>query len=515
MVLKIRHKKIDPIILLLKIYDSSCEGRPSCNAADEDATLRYFTLSAKITQAIKFGLLILLLVAISFNSFSQKIPVLKSNTYNISIRDGDDFRKGRWNIDSKVNPDIYEAPITINEKYKMVTFITDVDSLRFRVEKGKTYPFIIVVNEKDSAFTQVRTVKSAVNFTRDYIKSHEGKTFVEVPAVYELVNIVITLTNTGKNKEGLVVKNTAYYQEVINWFSKYDKEPIIRKIDSVLSSSYVEYFSIKMNAYSFKFSPKGKIVPDEVYDRLTSVNTLRPYLKELQSFSDKSKFEIFFKQNHSLYNQLISSYRDSIGIMEMQKWLGKNFPKTKYNSYKIVFSPLVGNNQSANWFEYNGFKEVQAHVNFPYRNEEEKKEFSSDALHVKDGNIVFTELNHNFIGPEIQKPEYQKNIKEAFVNLNTWIKEGSPAERAYNNARACFDEYMNWALVSLRYIDYAPTIEHDRLISKMEKYQVEVRGFKRFAEFDQFLIQLYKNRREGQVIADLYPQIVEWFVKNK
>jgi hypothetical protein len=26
---------------------------------------------------------------------------------------------------------------------------------------------------------------------------------------------------------------------------------------------------------------------------------------------------------------------------------------------------------------------------------------------------------------------------------------------------------------------------------------------------------LYKNRREGQVIADLYPQIVDWFVENK
>ena len=270
-----------------------------------------------------------------------------------------------------------------------------------------------------------------------------------------------------------------------------------------------------MNAYSFYFNSKGEIVQSEVYDRLTDVNSLRPYLEELQSFSNKSKFEIFFKQSQPLYNKQISTYRDSIGVTEMQKWLVKNFPKTKYNSYKIVFSPLVGNNQSANWFEYNGFKEVQTHVNFPYRREEEKQEFSKDALHVKDGNIVFTELNHNFIGPEIQKIEYQKNIRDAFVNLNTWIENGSPAERAYSNARACFDEYMNWALVSLRYIDYAPPSEHSKLISKMEKYQVEVRGFKKFAEFNQFLIQLYKKRREDQVVADLYPQIAQWFVKNK
>ena len=74
---------------------------------------------------------------------------------------------------------------------------------------------------------------------------------------------------------------------------------------------------------------------------------------------------------------------------------------------------------------------------------------------------------------------------------------------------------MNWALVSLRYIDYAPPIEQNKLTSKMERYQVEVRGFKKFTEFNQFLIQLYKNRSKGQTAADLYPQIIEWFVKNK
>lgn len=102
-----------------------------------------------------------------------------------------------------------------------------------------------------------------------------------------------------------------------------------------------------------------------------------------------------------------------------------------------------------------------------------------------------------------------------FSNLNTWIKDGSPAERAYNNTRACFDEYMNWALVSLRYIDYAPSSEQNKLISKMERRQVDVRGFKKFIQFNQFLIQLYKNRGKGQTVADLYPQIVDWFVKNK
>jgi len=66
------------------------------------------------------------------------------------------LEKGRWKIDPTVNPDTYQALMALNQNYKLVTFITDVDSLQLRVEKGKTYPFVIIVNDKDSAFTQVQ-----------------------------------------------------------------------------------------------------------------------------------------------------------------------------------------------------------------------------------------------------------------------------------------------------------------------------------------------------------------------
>jgi hypothetical protein len=37
------------------------------------------------------------------------------------------------------------------------------------------------------------------------------------------------------------------------------------------------------------------------------------------------------------------------------------------------------------------------------------------------------------------------------------------------------------------------------------------RGFIRFPEFDQFLLDLYRNRDEGETLEDLYPRIVAWF----
>jgi hypothetical protein len=43
---------------------------------------------------------------------------------------------------------------------------------------------------------------------------------------------------------------------------------------------------------------------------------------------------------------------------------------------------------------------------------------------------------------------------------------------------------------------------------------VKARDFIKFAEFNQYLIELYKNRGKGVTIAELCPQIIEWFEEN-
>jgi hypothetical protein len=141
----------------------------------------------------------------------------------------------------------------------------------------------------------------------------------------------------------------------------------------------------------------------------------------------------------------------------MQKWLVKNFPSTRYDCFKTIFSPLVSSNQSATRFEYNGFKEAQAHVNFPFRKKQDLQSLSEEALFVRDGNIVFTKLNHAFINPESEKPEYTAAILSAFKNMTSWNDPKKPA-RSYNDAYSSFNEYMNWALVCLRYADFAPKL---------------------------------------------------------
>jgi O-methyltransferase involved in polyketide biosynthesis len=73
---------------------------------------------------------------------------------------------------------------------------------------------------------------------------------------------------------------------------------------------------------------------------------------------------------------------------------------------------------------------------------------------------------------------------------------------------------MNWALVTLRIVDYTPRDEQDKMIANIDQMMTKERGFLQFEAFDSFLAGLYRNRKPGETIADLYPQIIEWFEKN-
>ena len=81
----------------------------------------------------------------------QELPVIKATSELVDIRDGNTLNRGTWRISPKLNPDIY------NTEYKnsTVTFYTDLDSISFFVEPDLKYSFIILLNNRDSAFTQI------------------------------------------------------------------------------------------------------------------------------------------------------------------------------------------------------------------------------------------------------------------------------------------------------------------------------------------------------------------------
>jgi hypothetical protein len=470
--------------------------------------------TAMKTLKIIFALIVLAAAAAAQDG---KLPVIKSNSRIVSIRDGEKMKPDSWTLTPEVKPDVYEAQL-IDGKAHKVEFITDVESISFIVEEGKKYDFIIRYGN-ELCHTQIVGVKfvAPAVFDKKYQAEHRGKIFIEIPEVYELVNVAIAMTEIGRNDKNLIYQKSDYYKNVRLWFDKYRNHPLLAALDAEMKKNIGNYFNLKMDAYSFEFGKGGKIVRSRVYDRTAwgLSNSLRPFLPQLQSFADETDFRKFYKQNKKTYDEQIAFYRDTANIAEMKRWLDKNFPTSNnYNAYKIIFSPLVAYNQSANWFENNGFKELHAQVNFPY--EEDFKRYSQGnslskmAETVLRGNIVFTEINHGYINPEADK--YAGRIMKAISRRDYWVDKSKGS--GYYGGIAAFNEYMNWGLVNLRIVDYVPPAEQDKLIASVEEMMTKRRGFPQFAEFDKFLVNLYRSRRSNQTVADLYPQIIEWFEKN-
>lgn len=93
-------------------------------------------------------------------------------------------------------------------------------------------------------------------------------------------------------------------------------------------------------------------------------------------------------------------------VRPMWTWLEREFPNTRYQSYRIVLSPLIGGSHSTQrYFAEDGAKVFGENVMFvcgtahldaiPTLGEKQKEGLMSG--------IVFTEIDHNYVNPATEK----------------------------------------------------------------------------------------------------------------
>ena len=103
--------------------------------------------------------------------FAQEVnlPVIKANSNQVSIKEDNVLKKNVWKIAPEIDIDVYQTSA------KEVTFYTDIDSISFSINpKVGKYDFIILLNDKDSARTQIEYQK----YSRDEkIKRHYTNSF--------------------------------------------------------------------------------------------------------------------------------------------------------------------------------------------------------------------------------------------------------------------------------------------------------------------------------------------------
>ena len=103
----------------------------------------------------------------------KEIPIIKANSTMVDIKEDDVLMKNLWTIVPEEELDVYETSA------KKVTFYTDIDSISFKIVPGKTYDFIILLNGKDSARTQIKHGKSKLEILKSAEKyNYSDKRFI-------------------------------------------------------------------------------------------------------------------------------------------------------------------------------------------------------------------------------------------------------------------------------------------------------------------------------------------------
>ncbi|NER12084.1 DUF4932 domain-containing protein [Leptobacterium flavescens] len=462
----------------------------------------------------KLFLLFLLWMTVSCSGEKKKeIELIRSNAETITYYINEEAHP-TWGIVPEAKPD--RLHVECIEEETEVAFVTDIDSISFKIKVKDTVQFYVLLKEKDSALTEIVGIPKNANFSDAYIEENQGKFKVEVPEVHELVNIMVAISEIGQVDANMTDLSTEYHQEVLDHFLPYKDHAAMDTINALIAGpleetgfapidSYWNYYSLKMNACGYLFNDEGAILDDGIIHKMGFDNPgdlVKEHKPLLEDFAKVSGFRQFYKDHKPYYEELISIYKSLNPIDKMQEWLEAKFP-IKYGNYRVTFSPLVGGAHSTNKFKDNGFEQT---VMFICR-AQMFEEYNEAVNEMIQSRVVFTEIDHNFVNPISDK--YLERIEEVMGEREEWVNPKAAGTEAYSNSYSVFNEYMTFAIFSAYCLDKFSQADQDAFIPLMEEQMEKGRGFIRFKDFNQKLVELYKEDPDRD-IHKLYEAMFDW-----
>lgn len=352
-----------------------------------------------------------------------------------------------------------------------------------------------------------------LNFDKNYIKANDKKTTIEINEMQELVYIILSLTENGKNPN-MVNQKTNYYRDVQSHFNNFATLPVVQKFNLLLTENIINYFILAGNAYGFKLND-NKIEPTQVYNFPAKgvgkfevkVNPILTYIKDLEEFVEKSNYRKFYQEHLPFYNGLKKEYVNFASIASQKKWLESRF-NYKINSYRVLTSPLIGGMNATHTFEDNKFKEILLFLPTIKQDTSLSKQFNH-AINIR---IIFTEIDHNYVGPVSET--FKEKINLIFNDRAKWVNVANKSTEHYPTPVKVYDEYLTWGLFILYAHDnFGKDKElmaqiNDNINSMMTK-----KGFPKAKEFNEELLSLYQKSNDKK-IESLYPQLLNWSSKQ-
>lgn len=124
---------------------------------------------------MKYFLLFVSLLCVQSSFAQSKLPVIKATSNRVAINDGGFLDKNSWSLSPGIRPDVFTADRTRQPKW--VTFYTDIDSIRVKVTPGSKFNFVVVLNGKDSCFTQIASGIPPASMVKNSVATHDTVPF--------------------------------------------------------------------------------------------------------------------------------------------------------------------------------------------------------------------------------------------------------------------------------------------------------------------------------------------------
>ena len=339
-------------------------------------------------------------------------------------------------------------------------------------------------------------------YSQSYITKHTGHVTVVTPEVYELANIILTLFDAFHDTNYKMYAKGQYYTDLLDWFTPVKDHEIFKKLNKV------DYYSLVENGPAYVFNG-DKIEPSPNYEGFRATDTIKSNIVLLEQFAKESRFRAFYKRNLTYYQKLSSTFQAGAKPKAIWQWLESQFP-VRYQSYKVIFSPLGPGRNSARMFERDDFRETIMFISAPNRYQETtepKATEPKEQQEIKFTRSFFTEIDHAYVNPT--SDQYVDEINAAFNDLKPWYRGGG-----YNKPYLIFNEYMTWSLFSLYAMDNYSAQEFQFVKNYIENFMINKRGFYRFKLFNDEMIRLYRNKKDTHKVVELYPSVINWIKDN-
>jgi Domain of unknown function (DUF4932) len=339
------------------------------------------------------------------------------------------------------------------------------------------------------------------------------KTEIVNPEFFELVQIAYSLTEFSKTNEYMTDKSSKYFAEVQTYFAPQANHPIVFKLSDAAKKDYSSYISNRNRSLDFSFEnnklKESDVIPPIQKFQAKYLGDAFADLTLWEDFAEKSKFREFFAKHKEFYQQTLAETERNLPLEKIQTWLEREFPE-RYDRYKIVISPLIGGTHST--FRANFQSANQCFMFVSDANGYDTKKLSPKQIEGLFTGVVFTEIDHNYNNPVSAK--LSKEIEKAMPDTAKWSNGAEAKGGFYKSALKIFDEYTTHSLYLLYIYDNFSAKDYEVIRDSKVSQMINRRGFAKFKEFHEEFLRLYKARKQGEKLADLYPNIVDWVARQ-